>query len=419
MIKKLFSKEHILQIATGALLITLILYTLYHVTGSSSGNLMTTPTRSITDTQSFTADAYLFRNETVLSSSQFGLVHTLVENDAKVSKNDIVAELYTEESISSLATKQARLNEIDRVIRILESSAPSSASLSKPGECKEQAASLRLSVKKALGSGTRYSLSDDADELLIALNRYQILTGSYTNNDELLSLLKEERAELLSSACIPYSNTEASGYFYDSSYIDGFEGLLSASALEDMTVEAFDRLAAEVDAGSVSETDGYAIGKIAYGYEWYLAFHVGEEQLKYFEVGSTHEAQFPTNTNADAKLTLTCKQILTDEHAGHVVVLRCEDHPSGFQYLRKQSIKLTLDATKGYYVPSSAIRTDKDGAEGVYIYEDNIVRWRYVEALYRGDGYLIVAEQNGREGYLSLNDLLITHGSNLYDGKVY
>ena len=40
-----------------------------------------------------------------------------------------------------------------------------------------------------------------------------------------------------------------------------------------------------------------------------------------------------------------------------------------------------------------------------------------MEILYRGDGYCIAAEQ-GEAGALALNDLMVTFGDGLYDGKV-
>jgi hypothetical protein len=60
-----------------------------------------------------------------------------------------------------------------------------------------------------------------------------------------------------------------------------------------------------------------------------------------------------------------------------------------------------------------------DGVEGVYIFKDSTVYFRRIEILYRGDGYCVVAEQNGREDYLALYDLLVTSGEDLYDGRVF
>ena len=56
----------------------------------------------------------------------------------------------------------------------------------------------------------------------------------------------------------------------------------------------------------------------------------------------------------------------------------------------------------------------------MYIFHESTVRFRKIRILYRGDGYCI-AEADGEEGdeLLAPNDILITSGKNLYDGKVY
>ena len=70
-------------------------------------------------------------------------------------------------------------------------------------------------------------------------------------------------------------------------------------------------------------------------------------------------------------------------------------------------------------VPASALH-EVSGVEGVYIFKDSTAYFRRVRVLYRGDGYVIVAQNdNGDEAYLSLFDILITSGKDLYDGRVY
>ena len=51
------------------------------------------------------------------------------------------------------------------------------------------------------------------------------------------------------------------------------------------------------------------------------------------------------------------------------------------------------------------------------------MEFRRIAVLYEGDGYLIAAgtdpDPENDVPYLSLNDLMITSGKNLYEGKVY
>ena len=70
-------------------------------------------------------------------------------------------------------------------------------------------------------------------------------------------------------------------------------------------------------------------------------------------------------------------------------------------------------------MPQSALYT-VNGVEGVYIFKDSTVYFRRVEVLYRGDGYVIAAQNDdGNDAYLSGYDILITSGKDLYDGRVY
>ena len=51
------------------------------------------------------------------------------------------------------------------------------------------------------------------------------------------------------------------------------------------------------------------------------------------------------------------------------------------------------------------------------------MRFRRIEVVYRGNGYVIAAlrdpDPDNEIDYLRLNDLMITSGKKLYDGKVY
>ena len=107
-----------------------------------------------------------------------------------------------------------------------------------------------------------------------------------------------------------------------------------------------------------------------------------------------------------------------------VLVLRADDTPVGFDYYRTQTVEITLSTCEGFYILESAMQTrlGERGEEivGVYVFENSTVRFRRLEILYRGDGYCIAArpgEASATE--LRENDILITSGKNLYDGKVY
>ncbi len=396
-------------------LLGMIVYTVYHVMSSSAESLMTTPAQPITDVQILTADAYLFRNETVLSVEGNGLVQSLAQNGSKVSKDAPVAEVYSYDG-SLLANAQSELDILNRYIAVLESSVPPSGStLADAQGWRADARNLYLEILRAAQSGQLQGIGTLEDNLLMLLNRYQTLTAGATDSAELLSSLKQRRASILHTHTQTVSNARASGYFYDRTQVDGYEETFSLSALDTLTVSGFDALISTEPRPLTGKT---AVGKMAYGYEWYLAIRLDGASAICFEEDVRYRVIF--SENGDRELILTCEKLLREDGIeGGVAVLSCRDYPADFTFSRVQKIKLSVRSMSGYYVPESALQ-NVGGVDGVYIFENLTVRFRRVDILYRGDGYCIVAEKGDRgDDYLNLNDLLITYGQKLYDGKVY
>ncbi|MBR2722382.1 MAG: hypothetical protein IKB75_06370 [Clostridia bacterium] len=414
--KNLPVKSYLLRLCAVIALVGLIAYTLYHVAFSSEGSLMTTPSRKVTDTQTLTAKGYLFRHESVLYAEGEGLLYSLVSDGTKASKNTPLVEHRAQFSGGALATAQQKLDALCRSIAILEAGQSAvGAPLTQANDHRAEANALRISIKQMLGHTDRLSLAQSEDALLVALNRYAAVIGNDGAADALLNELRAERDALLSSPATVYYNTESSGRFYSRDFVDGYESLFTPEALQALNTESFHALTKALQ--TPAQTEGFAVGKIVYDHIWNLALRVPSLQTGSFEVGKQFEASFPENHGRT--LELTCTNLIPEASGDLIAVFSCEDSPADFQFLRAQSVKLTFSSTEGYYVPASALVRLEDGAAGVYIFESRTVRWRWVVVLYEGNGYCIVEEQNGRQGYLGLNDLLITYGTDLYDGRVY
>ena len=159
---------------------------------------------------------------------------------------------------------------------------------------------------------------------------------------------------------------------------------------------------------------------MVYGYSWYLAMTVSPEVATLFSVGGSYDFSFPENGGCEIALNLESRA----EGTGEVLlVFRSNSTPAGFDYHRVQRVEITVDTCEGYYVPESALQWRRaDGVEeiGVYVFENSVIRFRRIEVLYYGDGYCIVASGEESEiTELKKNDILVTSGKNLYDGKGY
>lgn len=415
MTRKAFLQKYFARFAVSLTLVALIVYTVYHVFSSTSGSLMTTPTRAITDRQVLRQEAYLFRNEQVLTVSEAGLVNDLAKSGTKLGKGVALTEVWSDgASGEALAQRQELLDRLNRVIAVLENSRMSpDVTLSQAMLYRAEALGLDLAIRQAVMDGDHRQIALLEDEMLTALTRYAALTGQEEALSKTLSELRGERSRLLVGSCTTVKNTQGSGYFYDRSCVDGYESVFNAASLDALTVESFAEMMA---ADPVTPTEGYAVGKMVYGYDWYMSIALdgGNDLFKESGVYS-----FCFSDNRDITLRMTCSRLIEGEDGRSVAVFTSDEIPTDFSFLRRQNVEITVGSSTGYYVPASALHT-VDGVEGVYIFKDSTVYFRRVEVIYRGDGYVIAAENtDGNDAYLSLYDILITSGKDLYDGRVY
>ena len=415
MTRRAFLQKYFARFAVSLTLIALIVYTVYHVLSSSSGSLMTTPTRTITDRQMLRAEAYLFRNEQVLTVSREGLINDVAKSGTKLSKGVVLTEVWSDgASGDELSQKQTQLDDLNRVISILENSQLTpDVTLSQAIVYRVEALGADLAIRQAIARGDFGQLASMEDEMLTSLTRYAALTGQGDVLSKTLADLKRDRSALLTGTCTTVRNTQGSGYFYDRNEVDGYETVFDAAHLDSMTVGSFAEMIA---ADPVTPEQGYAVGKMVYGYDWYMAIALdGSRTL--FEVGGVYSFTF--SDNGDRTLKMTCSHLIGEKNGQCVAVFTSDEVPAGFAFLRRQSVEVMAGSSTGYYVPDSALHT-VNGVEGVYIFKDSTVYFRRVEILYRGDGYVIAAPNEDRgEAYLSLYDILITSGKDLYDGRVY
>ena len=415
MTRKAFLQKYALRFAVALALLGLIVYTVAHAMGFAMGNVLTTPVRCITDTQMTSAQAYLFRNEEILTTQEVGLVDTLVENGVKVGKNVPVANVWTSDMQGdALTTAQIRLDRINRTMRILEKSELKAGTpLSEANKYRAEFTAIYQEISEAADEGNFDRLSVLEEKLLIALNRYVSLVGKNDETDAYLQSLADEKQSMLAGATATVVKSDlSSGLFYDIGYVDGYESAFTPQALEDLTLESLAALTESDPAFPAGQT----VGKLVYGYEWYLAMELAPSAAVSFRTGDTYRFNFPENGDATASLTLTKMVVGADSV---LAVFLCESHPNDFLFYRCQTVEIIVGESEGFYIPETALVT-QNGVIGVYIFEESTVRFRRADPIWRGDGYVIAALP-GEDSMTELreNDILIVSGKNLYEGKVY
>ena len=121
---------------------------------------------------------------------------------------------------------------------------------------------------------------------------------------------------------------------------------------------------------------------------------------------------------------MTLDRILTEPGEDRCILIMETGHmPRDFAYTRVQTVTVEIGETQGLRVPQTALLVGKDGEMGVYILDVAYVRYRKIDIIWRGDGYVLVREndrsQKEHKNDLGYQELLITRSDEeLYDGKL-
>ena len=403
-----------LRIAVLIIAVSVLAYTVYHVSSLFSEDISTIITGVSTETKTLSLEGYVFRNEKVLYSDNGGVADYFVADGTKVSIGDSLAEVYAN---GNHKNRQA-LSRIDSQIEILEQSVNSSMTLADIEKVKSDTADSYYSIVRMLSTKDTAELSGQIESLLLGLNRESVLTDERSPVPTTLKSLVDTKSSVLEQGGASVKETsEKSGYFY--SYVDGYEELFTLENLDRVTsISQINTLTA---AGKDPSTTT-AYGKLAESCEWKLLVSVSDIDQAHFpdpeeSDGDTYyRVKFTENSNVEIPMLLE-KKIDDTSNRGALIVLSTDRLPEGFIFNRSQSISVELDSVSGIYVPKSAV--DRSGrALGVYILRGYVVHYRRIEPVYETDNYYLVEQKEDTERYLGTNDLLITGGSNLFDGRI-
>ena len=424
------------------LILALILYTVYHCVIAIEPRMTTAVVRRAEEQVVTEGMATIFRDETVVQTVGQGLLISYpLEDGAKVSATSTLATLYsTTLDLQTLMDVQRRLDVLDGAIiageraqRLYAYSSRTMTGAALPGVHADIRAHL-LSIAKAVGQGEPYAhLTASNAELSLALHLYTSLTGEQSQGavtplqalraerDALLSTVARSVREMtlyetVSSGAGPGGEeglTDFSGYFYHAGSVDGYETVFLRQNLATMNIVDYDMLHTRQPVDY--SVGGTLLGKTVGSYVWSITLPVAFETADALEIGQTYSVIFPQESDTTVRMTLD--RIIRSVGDGRaVLVLSTDQMPEQFSYTRFQTARLVTSQMQGYRIPQTALHED-DGTY-VYILRDGSVRRREVTVLYRGQGYVLLALPEAEaEGGLSLHDVVITSGKDLYDGK--
>ena len=370
---------------------------------------------------------YIFRNEEIIYSPGGNAVNYFIENGGKVGKNQLVAQsnqntsdLFTKEQINSLTEKLEILHKSNINLDFITTSV---------NKIDDDSRAIYVGMLKSIETGRIKDAGKNRNDLLIMLNKRQLITGAVSGGfDGLINSTSEKIEQLEARTAVLgtgsfgiYSNQ--SGIFY--SKADGYENFFNADAIKSLDFDKFAELIKKEPDSNILHN---ALGKVAYDFNWYLVCKTEKNSAFDFTVGKTYDIVYPFSPNRSTESALV-RQIGSTNSNEIILIFETAHIPFDFDFSRKQTIQIIFNEIEGIKVPEEALRVveKEDGttAEGVYIRRGGLVIFRELppnECLGKFEGYYIYLEPSERPneggGKLQLYEDIITAGKDLYDGKV-
>ena len=412
-------------------LVTLALLAYFGIQGYNyfSDPLTTTLAYSYQVEDSISLSGYVVRREQVLPDDSSGLLRLRREEGERISRGGAVASVYADQPSLD---RQTEISALETRIEQLQYAQDAAGSSEVSMKLDTQIMQNILEYRKCLAAG-RLAKAETCGGQLRAL----VLKRDYTYSENedfsgriegLQSQLKELKAQAAGS--VQTITAPVSGLY--SAVVDGYENVLTPENLTDMTPS-------QLSAVRADSTVSSGVGKLILGDSWYYAAAVSVGDAKELKkesdalqkAGKALTLRFAKNVERD--LSVTVSHIGAEENGRCVVVFEGKSYLPQLTLLRQQSAQVVWDSVEGIRVPKEALRIDIRTAEnedgtttesrvtGVYCLVGMEARFKPVEILHNGSGFLLVrsAAPADRENLrLRPGDEVIITANELFDGKV-
>ena len=391
--------------------------------------LTTTLAYSYQVEESITLSGCVVRQEQVLPDDGGGLLRLQREEGERVGRGGAVASVYADQASLD---RQAEISALEARAEQLQYAQNAAGSSEVSRKLDTQIMQNILEYRRCLAADRLAKAETYGSQLrALVLKRDYTYAGNEDLSGQLESLqsqLKELKAQAAGS--VRTITAPVSGLY--SAVVDGYESVLTPESLAELTPSQLSAVRAD---SSVKSN----VGKLILGDSWYYAAVVSAADAKELleksdelrAAGKSLTLRFAKNVERDLAVTVT--HVGAEENGRCVVILEGKSYLSQLTLLRQQSAQVIWDSVEGIRVPKEALRIDtrtaqkEDGTSeetrvtGLYCVVGMEARFKPVEVLYNGSGFLLVranAPEDRESLRLRPGDEVIITANDLYDGKV-
>ena len=391
-----------------ALVLGVAAYMGYYIVGAFSSRISVAEAVLATAEDTLMVNGWFARDEYRVFLEE-GVDELVVAEGEKVANGEVVAVSYRDDSAAGVSHELEALEaSVDRL--------ESAMSLTPGEDISKTDAEVNSSISAlsyAIARGEYSSAAEKAGGVKTAIIRRDYAHGRITQ-DTLEAEISNVEAEIsrLSNQVRETSATlyaPTSGYF--SSQADGYEEILTADSVLEMTPSDIDALAS-----AATQVESDCCGKISTSFVWYFAAVVSEQQADVLAQDSWYTLRFGGSYVGEVRARLA--SVGEPEDGRCVLVFSCSSQISELINMRRMNAEIILETYEGIRVPKSAIRIGESGENGVYILLSAQARFVPVEQIYEADNYYIVTYDPSSSSALRPGDEIIVSSRELYDGKV-
>ncbi len=367
------------------------------------------------------SNGWFFRDEEVISDENAASADVIASEGERVGKGDAVARVYaSSESYEIQKQLDAAQAELDNLNYILSRTGEGSGTMELDSDIMDAITDLQHEVAtESLGD-----LNDDINSLkTLIFRRDYAYNGSDTLKEE-IAAAQSKVDELTAQASSAYTNLDSPDAGLFAKEVDGYEGILTVAALEDLTPSKLESLVSQQQTA-----DGTGVGKVVTSGSWYFACTVSEAEAK-----SLYQDLSVTLCFGNSSRSFSAKvSSISDPEDGKVsVVFSSMEYVAQTVGMRGESVKIILDSITGFRVPKRAVRVDESGQTGVYRISGTQTEWVAIDVLWEEDDFYLIQQkveydEDGKPvvqstfkqaSALREGDTVVVRGDTVYQGKV-
>lgn len=354
-------------------------------------------------------DGFVFKDETVITDASSGVVNYLYTNGSHVAINSEVARIYQNQDDVQTTAQIESLEQ--QILCLNEAQSVGVAQQTDLSVVEKDFSNVYYNLIKDLNQDDLSDLSNEIDEINSLLNKKQIITGKAEDFNDTIAQLTAQKQSLESSIKSQPKSiiTPSAGYFVDS--VDGYEGVLSLDYAASITISELQDLLNQ-SAPSVSEGN---VGKVIIDPILNFVGIASRDSLMNLKVGSECTLRF-SELGIEVPATIANVQYDINQEKG-LITFSIDYMSDRIATARKDHVDAVINSYEGLRIPKSAIRTNENGEQGVYVVNNVSMNFQKIDIIYESSEYVLSKPHSTDSEYLQLYDTIIVQGKDLYDNK--